>query len=149
MRYENNNAYLETNGFNSANSAHETTDMVTALDNLALAATADRNIVMEIIATNRKLVEANTTIATQVKALVATNALLVATQEPTATKKEYNATTKREQLPIASSGYCWSHGYKLRQGHTSKTCGVKQQGNQEEATRTNTLGGKMWNKPND
>ena len=121
--------------------------METALDNLALAATADRNIVTKLIATNRKLVEANTTLATQVKALVATNALLAATQGAATMNKMHNATTKSEKLPINPSGYCWSHGYKVRQGHTSKTCGGKLQGYQEEAARTNTLGGKMWNKP--
>ena len=120
--------------------------MATEMENMAVAATADRNIVTELIATNRKLVEANTTLATQVKALVATNALLAATQGAAATNKPHNATTKREQLPLDPSGYCWSHGYKVRQGHTSKTCGGKLQGHQEEATRTNTLGGKMWNK---
>ena len=133
--------------FNSANLAHETTDVATALDNLALAATADRNIVTEIIATNRKLVDANTTLATQVKALVASNALLVATQGAASTTKPHNANTNREQAPLDPSGYCWSHRYKVRQGHTSKTCGGKLQGHQDEATRTNTLGGKMWNKP--
>ena len=121
--------------------------MATALDNLELVVTADRNIVTDLIATNRKLVEANTTLATQVKALVATNAILAATQGAAATYKPHNATTKRKQLPLDPSGYCWSHGYKVRQGHTSKTCGGKLQGHQEEATRTNTLGGKMWNKP--
>ena len=134
-------------GFNSANHAHETTDMATALENLALAATADQNIVTDLIATNRRLFEANTTLATQVKSLVATNALLTATQGAATMNKMHNATTKSEKLPINPSGYCWSHGYKVRQGHTSKTCGGKLQGHQEEATRTNTLGGKMWNKP--
>ena len=97
-------------GFNSANHSHETTDMAAALDNLELAATADQNIVTDLIATNRKLVEANTTLATQVKALVATNALLAATQGAVATNKPHTATTKRKQLPINPSGYFWSHG---------------------------------------
>ena len=78
-------------------------DMATALDNLELAATADRNIVTDLIATNRKLVEANTTLETQVEALVAKNALLAATQGATATNILQNATTKREKLPINPS----------------------------------------------
>ena len=135
--------------FNSANHAHEKTDMTTALDNLALAATADQNIVTDLIATNRRLFEANTTLATQVKSLVATNALLAATQCAAATNKPHNATTKHKKIPLNPSRYCWSHGYKVRQGHTSKTCGEKLQGNKEEATHTNTMGRKMWNKPND
>ena len=123
--------------------------MATALENLALVTKADRNIATDLIATNRKLVDANTTLATQVEALVATNALLAAIQGAESTTKLHNATTKREQVPLDPSGYCWSHGYKLRQGHTSNTCGGKLRGHQNEATRMNTLGGKMWNKPYD
>ena len=81
-------------GFNSANLAHETTYIATALDNLAPAATADQNIVADLIATNIKLVDTNTTLATQFKALVATNALLAATQGTASTTKPHNATTK-------------------------------------------------------
>ena len=77
--------------FNIANHVHKTTDMATALDNLVLAATADQNIVMDLIATNRKLMESNTTIATEVKALVATNAILAATQ---ALQQRINLTTQ-------------------------------------------------------
>ena len=128
---------------NSANLAHETTDMATALDNLVLAATSDRNIVTDLIAKNRKLVDANTTLATQVKALVATNALLSATQGTSATTKPHKATTKCKHVPLNPSGYCWSHGYNLRQGHISKTCGGKLQVNQDETTHTSTLGEKM------
>ena len=40
-------------GFNSAQIAHETTDVATALDNLALAATADRNIVADLVDINK------------------------------------------------------------------------------------------------
>ena len=130
-------------GFNSANIAHETTDMATALDNLVLAATADQNIVTDLISTNRKLVDANTTLATQVKVLVATNELLAATQGTASTTKPHNATIKREHVPIGPSSYFWSHVYKVRQGHNSRTCGGKLQGNQDEATHMNTLGGKM------
>ena len=135
---------LGDNRFNSANSAHETTDMATELDNLELAATADRNIVMELISTNRNLVEAIITLSTQVKPLAAKNALLTTTS----TTKPHNATTKCKQLHIEPNGYYWSHGYIVRQGHTRKTCGRKLQGHQEEVTCTNTLGVKMWNKPN-
>ena len=116
-----------------------------ALENLTLAATADRNIVTGLIATNRKLVEANTTLDTQVKALLATKALLTATQGAASTNKPHNSNNKHEQPPLDPSRYCWYHGYKVRQGHTSKTCVGKLQGHQEKATRTNTLGEKMQN----
>ena len=81
--------------------------------------------------------------------MVATNALHTVTQVTAATTKPPNVTTKRKQVPLDPSRYCWYHGYKVHQGHTSKTCGGKLQGHQDEATRTNTLGGKMWNKPDE
>ena len=88
-------------------------------------------------------------VSNTIKSTVVINALLAATQGAAATNNPHNATTKREQLPIDPRGYCWSHGYKVCQGHTSKTCGGNLQGHQDEATRTNKLGRKMWNKPDD
>ena len=43
-------------------------------------------------------------------------------------------------------GYCWSHGYKVRKGHTSKTCFMHKPGHQEEETRDNIMGGSLSNK---
>ena len=116
--------------FNSAHLAHETTDTAMALDNLALGTTENRNIVANLIAINKKLVETNTVLVSQVKSLVATNARLANTQGT-----KYHI-------------YCWSHGLKLRMGHRSITYGGELQGHRYDATQTNTLNGKMWNKPN-
>ena len=41
-------------------------------------------------------------------------------------------------------GYCWTHGYKVRVGHNSKTCTKRAKGHQEEATRDNIMGGRTW-----
>ena len=68
-------------GFNSAQLAHETTDTDRALGILALSATADHNIVANLIAINKKFVETNTALVAQVKSLVATNAWLANTQD--------------------------------------------------------------------
>ena len=43
-------------------------------------------------------------------------------------------------------GYCWSHGYKVKQGHNSATCTRKKPGHQDAATRTNIMGGSTTNK---
>ena len=121
--------------------------MATALDNLALEETADRNIVADLIAINKKLVETNTPLVAQVKSLVATNALPVNPQGTASPNKPPSATNTRESFPLDPTWYCWSHGYKVRKGHNSRTCGRKQQGRQDDATLTNTFNGIMWNKP--
>ena len=43
------------------------------------------------------------------------------------------------------NGYCWSHGFKVRIGHSSGTCNNHKTGHVETATRTNTMGGVKWN----
>ena len=95
-------------GLNSAQIDHETTDMPTALDNMALAATANRNIVADLITINKKLVETNTALVAQVKYLVATNARL-ANIQGTESPKPSRSTITRESVPIDPNGYCWYH----------------------------------------
>ena len=43
-------------------------------------------------------------------------------------------------------GYCWTHGFKCRKGHTSATCGTPHMGHKREATRRNIMGGSLANK---
>ena len=120
-----------------------------ALENLALAATADRNIVADPIAINKKLVKTNTALVMQVKYLVATNALISNTKGTTSPTKPPSAKITREYVRLDPNGYCWSHGYKVRIVHNSRTYVGKLQGHRNDATRTNTLNGKMWNKTDD
>jgi hypothetical protein len=44
------------------------------------------------------------------------------------------------------SGYCWTHGYKVKKGHNSKTCKTRGEGHQESATCSNIIGGNEANK---
>ena len=44
------------------------------------------------------------------------------------------------------NGYCWTHGYIVAHGHNSRTCNAKQEGHQDAATRSNTMGGSDKNK---
>ena len=39
------------------------------------------------------------------------------------------------------NGYCWTHGFKVKKGHSSKTCKSRGEGHKEDATRSNTMGG--------
>ncbi len=42
-------------------------------------------------------------------------------------------------------GYCWSHGYKVKVGHTSTPCSSRCKGHQSGATCANTMGGSIFN----
>jgi hypothetical protein len=45
--------------------------------------------------------------------------------------------------------YCWTHGHKINQNHTSATCRHKAVGHNDDAMSTNAMGGskadKGWN----
>ena len=108
-----------------------------ALDNIAMAATAKQNTLDTLIKTNEHLVKENTKLTAEVARL---NNLL-ATQNTTVNKSK-----KTWPAWCDPDAYCWSCGYKVRVGHNSKTCKRKKEGHQEEATRTNTMGGSTANK---
>jgi alpha-L-fucosidase len=44
------------------------------------------------------------------------------------------------------NGYCWTHGYNVRQGHNSATCRNKAPGHQVTATREDNMGGAQTGK---
>ena len=43
-------------------------------------------------------------------------------------------------------GYCWTHGWKVRKGHSSSTCSKRKTGHNATASRENTKGGSDYNK---
>jgi hypothetical protein len=55
-------------------------------------------------------------------------------------------TGRGQDYTLDPHGYCWSHGYKVKLGHSSLTCTRRQEGHKEGATRTNTMGGRDFNK---
>ena len=159
---------LQSN-FHGANSANSVLDISNALDNLAFAATTDRDIVAQLTTSNQKLVEMNTTLNAQLKQLMETNNNLIkklgssndTATKPSALKVSYSdvVTPKKPDLRNAPfdmakwvagldpNGYCWSHGYRVQVGHNSKDCHGKLGGHKEEATRTNIMGGSKKGKP--
>lgn len=52
-------------------------------------------------------------------------------------KKPYVANTPY----IENTNYCWTHGYRVHQNHTSASCQSKAEGHQDAATRDNPMGG--------
>ena len=149
------------NNFHSANSA---VNITLALDNLAMAAILDRDIVAQLTNINKQLTTTNKILSEQLQTALATNAALLAklNAEPTANTATGPATMAPSAAAsgrqpwdkaawIASlnpNGYCWTHGYRVTTGHDSNNCKGKLLGHVDAATRTDTRGGSIKNKPN-
>ena len=144
--------YGNSNTQNSAKAAmlaEMTQDHSHVLENLATATQSDRTTVanmskmisdltLQLGQTNAFLTEAQSSIATL-------------TSKLTQTGNRPNLPTKNPTGPVdltltEKEGYCWRHGLKLKKGHNSSTCTFQKQGHMIEATRINTMGGKMWSK---
>eukprot|EP00980_Cylindrotheca_fusiformis_P022233 scaffold9146_cov105-Cylindrotheca_fusiformis.AAC.3 len=61
------------------------------------------------------------------------------------------APTSQPQQPrpprIRNTNYCWTHGWRVGDTHTSATCENRAAGHQVAATRANTMGGSTANQP--
>ena len=54
---------------------------------------------------------------------------------------------RRPRTRRDNGNYCWTHGHRVGNQHTSATCQNKAHGHQDNATRANTMGGSEANKP--
>jgi hypothetical protein len=103
-----------------------------ALANLTTETAADRGVLATLTEANARLVkqlEDNSNELRELKALI---------------KKE--RVEKRGQCSFNPfpNNYCWTHGYKVGNTHTSLTCKI--QDNKREATRADNMGGSQANK---
>ena len=110
--------------------------MVASLDNLANAAVQKNDTVEKLVISNKTLTDTVATLTNDISRLTTAIAAL--------------KTNKSAKAPQANdpNGYCWTHGYKVKFGHSSKTCTKRKEGHKEDATRSNTMGGSEWGKPN-
>jgi hypothetical protein len=103
------------------------------LANLATATETDRGVVATLTEANARLakqLEKNTSELRDLKAIL---------------KKE--RTERRGQRTFnPSPNYCWTHGYKVANTHTSLSCNFPKQGHKREATRADNMGGSQANK---
>jgi hypothetical protein len=142
--------------FHGANAAY---DISMALDNLALAATSDRDIVMQLTTSNQQLTTINQTLTAELQKALATNAILVKkignstppetpSTRPPKERNERNTRFNHAEwkASLDPHGYCWSHGYNVTHGHDSKSCKGKLFGHQLTATRQDNKGGSQRGK---
>jgi hypothetical protein len=105
-----------------------------ALANLATESAVDRGVVATLTEANIRLVkqlEYNSNELRELKALI---------------RKE--RVEKRGQCSFNPSpkNYCWTHGYKVGNAHTSISCKLPKPGHKWEATRADNMGGSQANK---
>jgi hypothetical protein len=117
-------------------SMQETIDTIAQL---ATATASDRGTVATLTTTNTKL-------ANQ---LEAAHALIAHVKNEIVTIKNKIKPAWQGQRPAKTANndsYCWSHGYQVAKSHTSATCNMKKSGNQDAATKIDTMGGVQWGK---
>ena len=114
----------------------------TALDNLALAAANDTTVLQQLTAANLALTTSNATLTAANKKLSEALAKLPAST-PRAPGPPGTPRVPAKPFP---GNYCWTHGHRVSELHTSATCGNKAAGHKDAATASNTMGGSDLNK---
>ena len=135
-----------------------------ALDNLAMAAISDCDVVAQLTNINQQLTTTNNNLSEQLQTVLAKNAELVAKLD--AAPIANTATVPKTMAPSAATsgrrpwdkaawiasinpnGYCWTHGYRVTTVHDSKNCKGKLLGHVDATTSTDTRGRSIKNKPN-
>ena len=159
-------ATTQTAGFQQAHHAMETfaTETADAFANLAMAATADRDMLRSLQATNQALLQQITVkdaeltqLRQQVQQYQAglnnrtnntsnncRNNNRPAGNPPATTPPAPANTPGAKRFP--NFNYCWTHGYDIDPHHDSTTCRFPADGHQTTATRSNNMGGTQKNK---
>jgi hypothetical protein len=128
-----------TAGYHSANAAvaHNEDQMAEAtigeLANLETATAADRSVVAALTQANTRLakqLEEHSNESRELKALL---------------NEERSAKRGQRSFNTSPANYCWTHGFKLGNTHTSLTCKTQKPGHKKEATRENNMGGSHAN----
>jgi hypothetical protein len=104
------------------------------ISNLATATATDRGVVATLTEANARLVkqlEDNASELQELKALL---------------KKERTERRGQQTYNPSPNNYCWTHGYKVANTHTSLRCNFPKLGHQREATRVENMGGRQSNR---
>jgi hypothetical protein len=121
--------------------ANAVVDISDALDNLAMAATNDRDIVAMLTKSNQQLTDTNKMLTKQLKASMGANLILIKkigdhkthtpNTPPTNVCQPFDQ--KAWEANLDPNGYCWSHGYRVQKEHNSNNCKGKFGGHKNEA----------------
>jgi hypothetical protein len=129
-----------TAGYHSANAAVGQTEdqlaeaTIEALANLATETAVDRVAVATLTEANAHLVkqlEDNSNELRELKAFI---------------RKERVEKHGQRSFNPSPNKYCWTHGYKVGNTHTSLSCKLPKPGHKREATQADNMGGSQANK---
>jgi hypothetical protein len=126
--------YHKSNAAMTQNEDQMAESTIGALANLATAMTADRGVVAALTQENSRLakqLEENSSELRELKALL---------------NQERRDKRGPRNFNPSSRNYCWNHGYKVGNTHTSLTCNTRNPGHKAEATRAENMGGSQANK---
>ena len=124
-------------------------ETATALENIATATTSDRTSFITLTTTNSDLAKQITTLTSH---LVAAQAKIATMTGQLATKTGGRVNSNNNSIPSTGNlhgldpkGYCWTHGWRVRKGHSSYTCSNQNPGHNTTSIRENTKGGSTYN----
>ena len=124
-------------------------ETATALANLATATTSDQKAFINLTTTNAGLAKQITTLTVHLvpaQAKIATLTTQLATKTGGRGNRNNNSTPSTEHFPgLDPKGYCWTHGWRVRKGHSSSTCSNQKTGHNATASHENTRGGSTYN----
>jgi len=104
------------------------------LNNLAAAATAEKNVLDKLVKNNEKLIDQLAKLTAKFESLSSPN------NSQTGDKPKYRGKNLLF-VQYKKDGYCHTHGYKCTKGHNSETCTRPGPSHNRMATRQNTKGG--------
>jgi hypothetical protein len=117
-----------------------------ALESLVLAALNDTTVLQQLTAANLALTASITLLTAANKKLADTLARSKGGATPVAAPAPAKICLANKPFP---GNYCWTHGHRVSQAHTSATCSCKAVGHKDNTTTANTMGGseadKGWN----
>ena len=125
--------------------------MVTALDNLANAAVQKNDTFESLVLSNKTLTDTNRKLNEDNRKLLAVITALSVKGGPkngAGRDRGGDRGGGGSEHQWDPTGYCWSHGYKVKMGHSSGTCERRKSGHDDhlDAKRGDTQGGCEWNK---
>ena len=145
--YTTNICQLQENEVTMSEMQQET---VTTLANLATATTSEWTAFITLTTTNTDLARHITTLTAH---LVTAQGKITTLTAQLATKSGGSGNCNNHSNPSTGNftgldpkGYCWTHGWRVRKGHSSSTCSKWKTGHDATANRENTKGRSNYNK---
>jgi hypothetical protein len=137
-----------TFGANQAAKLRQARQMASSLDNLAITTIQKNTTIKNLVATNTTLTKAIANIQLSIARMCAAGVpTSPAPTSPTPLTEAHVRPSHWINTKPAwdKIGYCWTHNYKVKVGHSSTTCSSRRTGHQPGATRVNIMGGSMHN----